>query len=424
MKKIIQFGLLIVLLISIASFSFAKLTITPSVSVKEEYNDNIFLESSDEEDDFITTIIPNIVIEYSPNKSFDLSLDYGLHYRFYRRHSYLDDTSLKETQNIDFQAQARPSSRFIIDISDVYERILIDIKERVAEENVFFNMTQRNTFSVSPHMLIPLTSTVSTTVGYRYSNIWHEPVFSEDVEELVDSDNHTAFLTLNKKFPLRINGALKYNYIAYRPDLGDEEDEIDKYDRHEGSVVIAYQIKPNFEVSGEIGESWFDYTRNDNTHISFWNIGTDYSKADTKLGVSYGYSFGDSSTVGVFKRRRFDLLFETGKVLRLTINPSRSTDTYLNIDRKDKSTGVAMSISRPLTKNLDVLLNGLWEKQKFLPEPEDEEVRITSIGGRFDYNVSRSITTSFGYRYSNRDSNIEEEDFHNNIVWLQAKVNF
>ncbi len=118
------------------------------------------------------------------------------------------------------------------------------------------------------------------------------------------------------------------------------------------------------------------------------------------------------------------MLFETGKVLRLTINPSRSTDTYLNIDRKDKSTGVAMSISRPLTKNLDVLLNGLWEKQKFLPEPEDEEVRITSIGGRFDYNVSRSITTSFGYRYSNRDSNIEEEDFHNNIVWLQAKVNF
>ena len=78
MKKIVCLGFLTAFLISIASITSAKTTISPSIIVKEQYNDNIHLDSSDEEDDFITKVIPGVRFEYTPNRSTDINLEYSV----------------------------------------------------------------------------------------------------------------------------------------------------------------------------------------------------------------------------------------------------------------------------------------------------------------------------------------------------------
>ena len=416
MKNIIRFGLLIVILISTIELSFAKLTVVPGISVKEEYNDNIFLDSSGEEDDFITTVSPEIELEYSPNRLLDLSLDYGLNFRFYSRHSSLNDTSIRETQNIEFQSQLRPFNRVFIDISDVYDRVPVDVRERFAIDNAYFNMTDRNTFSFSPYMILPLTSTISTTIGYGYGNIWHKN------KETVDSYTQSAYLRLNKRFSSKINGTLRYDYIAYRPDLSDDEPAVREYDRHEGSAGIVYRFNPDFEMNGEVGRLWTDFQTGEDAKLTFWNVATDYRFGSTNIGAGYSYSFDDSATSGAFKRSRVDLNLETGRVLRLLINPYYYNDEYININRKDKTTGVTFDVSRPLSEKISASLNGVLERQKF--SPEDEKVYRYSLGSALDYRLSRSITTSIGYRYNSRNSDVDTEDFHNNIAWLQAKLTF
>jgi hypothetical protein len=419
MKKSIVFcGFLAIMLMSTASYSLDKFKIIPSVSVTEEYNDNLFLAESDTEDDFITTVFPKIEIHSSPNRYLDLDLNYGLRFKIYADHSDLNDTSIRETQNVEFDAQARPLNRLFIDITDTYKRVPIDVDDSVAEGNVFFNMTERNTFFISPYVELPVTTTVSTRVGYSYTNIWH----SDD--ESIDSDSYSAFVTLDKRFSSKVEGTLRYSYQAYRPESTDVQDIIEEYDRQEGSAMVVYRANPNLEIRGEIGQAWTDFEEeeDDDTDNTFWSVETTYSFGSSEVGAGYSYDLLDSSTAGAYKSQRIYLSFATGKTLRLTVTPDYTENKYLNVDRKDELSGIALEISRPLSQKIDIVLTGAAETQKFLPE--DREVDRYSLGGILNYIVSRSITASAGYRFNNRDSTLDTADFDNNIAWLQAEVIF
>lgn len=421
MKQLNMAGLIVVILISTASLAFAKFSIVPSVGIQETYNDNIFLTNANEEDDFITTVSPGVKLEYAPNQSLELTLDYGLNFRFYSDHRDLNDTDIREIQNIKFQAQARPLSRIFIDVSDTYKRIAIDVREKTAEDNHFKNKTDTNIFSVSPYTILPLTTTITTTIGYIYNNTWYRD------SDGIDSESQSAFLTLNKKFTSRINGEVKYDYLTFNPDR--IEGATDKYNRHQGSVAATYQITPEFLINGNVGRAWFNYESLNDVNTSFWNIGTNYIlkiDLDTSLTVNYGTSFHDSTTSGgVYKSRKVDLNFATGKVLKLSVKPFHSVDKYLNTDRKDVILGAVVDISRPISERLNLSVNGSGENQRFVDK--DEKVNKYSAGSNIDYTVRKNITTGVGYRYSGYkkiSSDNVSDKYRNSTVWLQAKVTF
>lgn len=447
MNKITSLGILtIVLLFTIVSPSGAKFNIVPSVSVLERYNDNIFLTESDQEDDFITIFSPKIILNYSPNKDLDINLDYGFNFRFYSRHSELNDTSIRETQRANLQAQARPFQRFYVDVSDVYRRVPEDIRSEIVPDNEFENMTDSNIFSVSPYIEFPFTSTILSRFGYRYTDTW----FKSD--EGNDSESHSIYTSLTKKFPMGLNVALNYNYIAYRPKL------TDKYEGHQGTLSMDYQVSSDFKIWGGIGKTYIDFSSTSNEESDIWHVGSEYnldilggstirttynvflSNTDIEIDArhypdvievtdiesylteSYFLRDRNSVSTGITETERFDLSITTKKHFDFTINPYYKEEDELETSRLDKITGIAVYIQKPLTTKLSVSLDGLWERQKFLPD--DEKVKRYIAGGSFDYILSRSITTSIGYKYNERDAEAAEDDFRNNIVWVQATLIF
>jgi hypothetical protein len=398
--------------------AIAKVDITPSVTLREEYNDNIFLTESAKEFDYITKLSPGILIEYSPGSSLDLSLDYRLDFRFYSRNSEFNDTSLKDTQNVNLRAQARPMNRVFIDVSDNYKRVPTDVRRKVAADNAFLNMTDNNVFTVSPYTILPLSSTLSTKIGYGYNNTWY------DSKENTDSESHTAFLTLTNRFSSKLSGELKYDYYKYLTSEQKTSRLLEDYAKHSGSIGLTYQIGQSLTLNGQVGKSYFNFETGDNKQDSFWDINVDYNiRERASLGAGYSTMLNDSSTSGVYISRKFDMYFKTETPIKLSINPHHSHDEYLGSDdREDTITGINANIAFSLTRKIDLLCDGLWEKQKFLPE--DEKVRKYSIGSSLEYRLSTKITSSIGYRYNNSNSNIDSEDYKNNIVWLQAKVVF
>ncbi|MEK7698611.1 MAG: TIGR03016 family PEP-CTERM system-associated outer membrane protein, partial [Nitrospirota bacterium] len=105
MKKIIFIGLYVaVFSFSALSSAMAKLDIKPALTLREEYNDNIFLTKTNREDDFITSVSPNIRLNYALSY-LDLSLDYGLNFKFFAHHSELNLTSLTNTQTASLKHQ-------------------------------------------------------------------------------------------------------------------------------------------------------------------------------------------------------------------------------------------------------------------------------------------------------------------------------
>jgi hypothetical protein len=438
MKIFASIGLITVaVLLSIATFSYAKFTIDPSLTVREEYNDNIFLVQTGEEDDFITIISPNITLEYSPNTSLDFSLAYGLDFRFYSNNSDLNDTSLKDTQHADFRAQARPFHHVFIDVTDYYRRIPIDVRDRVVPDNFHENITESNTFIISPYADLPLTSTLSMRIGYSFTNEW----YADDSGN--NSDSHSAFLSFDKKFPVGLNTSIGYTYLAYRPELSDD------YDKHEGSVSAEYQLASNLRVWGGAGIAFLDFANRSNEDESVWDVGIEHGLENfggTTLSAVYSESLSetdpgdisyfettdsngtslfqerDSLTTGVMKIKRFDFILSANRHVDITINPYYTENEELESDRIDEITGVEVTFQKPLTTKLTAELNGYWETQEF--SPENEEVDQYSLGSSIEYFLSRSITTAFGYRFNKRNSNVPGDDYDNNIAWVEAKLTF
>jgi uncharacterized protein (PEP-CTERM system associated) len=68
--------------------SLAELTLSPSILLREEYNDNIFLDSSNKKDDFITSVNPAMILKYTSNNTL-LDLSYSLKYEYYVKNQSL-----------------------------------------------------------------------------------------------------------------------------------------------------------------------------------------------------------------------------------------------------------------------------------------------------------------------------------------------
>ncbi len=65
--------------------------LTPSLAVKEEYNDNILYTSTNTEKDFISTISPALALTNKTERT-DFSLSGRLDHRLYSSHRDLNDT--------------------------------------------------------------------------------------------------------------------------------------------------------------------------------------------------------------------------------------------------------------------------------------------------------------------------------------------
>src|SRR5688500_11612358 len=94
-----------VLLVSVLGPALAwgqVLTLTPSLTVEETYDDNIFQEADDEVDDFITTISPAIQLQYQPRTETDLTFEYQPSFQFFAQNA--DQNYVSHLLKLDFES--------------------------------------------------------------------------------------------------------------------------------------------------------------------------------------------------------------------------------------------------------------------------------------------------------------------------------
>ncbi len=419
MKSIIVSGLIAVLFTMMISTAYARVVFKPAVSVKEEYNDNIFLTENDKEDDFITTVSPSISLEYSPNKMLDLSLDYGLNFRIYGNNDQLNDTTLREIQSIRLDVAARPFSRIFLNLTDIYDRVAVDQRRRTAQDNAFLNKTERNILTISPYAVLPVTSSASVTAGYEYINTRY------DDSEASDSDSHSYFGSLDKKFNSKLTGFLKYRFTNYRADESNLQAGVDDYDKHEGTAGAAYKANSRTELSGEIGQSYLKSSELDDSDSLIWKLMAAYNQATEgalSAVAAYEKSFENSIINGVSEKERADLIVELGRIYKVSINPYYIVDKFVNIDRKDRVAGISSTISHNVSRKITASVSGSFEHQKL--SPEDNKIKQYYAGTSLDYRIRDNMTIGVYYSFSKRESDRNSDDYNNNIAWIQGTAEF
>lgn len=419
MQRIKILFFIFVIIIGFASRSWAELKLTPSISIREEYNDNIFLTPNNEEDDFITSIYPAINLTYDTNL-LNLSLDYGFNFRLYMHHSDQNETDLTNTQRAKLETTVSPYRNiFFVKVFDEYKRVTIDERRQVAIDNNFVNMTDSNRFLINPYLEYPLSGTLKTRIGYSYENIWYK------AKEGDDAENHLGTVSLIKEISPKITTSLSYNYLLHRPketeDKETEDKETEDYDRQDAILGINYQFSPKLTLNGEIGQTWFDFEKSEDRNTAIWNIQANYLLSEfITLSAVYSTSFLDSVNLGTYKSKKTaGTLSYNGKIpIKLTV--FKSIGTYTSVDREDRSSGINIdsSIPIPITPELSGTLTGSYSSFTFLPQ--DEKVKRYRLGLSFGYAL-RITTVTFGYTHNWNNSTVDENDYKNNIIWAQAR---
>jgi len=372
MKRFVLYAVVLTLLFTVSTSSFAKIEIRPFLQVTGEYNDNLFLERNNREEDFITYVYPSLLINYFPRDDLNMSLQYGLNFRFYANNSQLNTSSLNETQNITFETTFRPTERIFLDVSDIFRRVPIDEQLNTSPDNLSENMTEANVFRISPYVVFPIAPALTARVGYGYENVWYND------DALNDSESHSAFAGLTKVFPFDLSLSVDYDYSPVRSDTTN-------YDIHGISFNATYQINERFTIWGGFSQTFMNsdnFTGNDKiidpytglelSGISFngideedehfWNAGASYNWdafGGTELNIFYEETYSNSSvteerqeelkniplgrdgdkllvltvpsgefifdtsssTQGLTKLRRFDMHILLGKEVNILINP-------------------------------------------------------------------------------------------------------
>ena len=182
---------LTVLLVSLLGPALAwgqVLTLTPSLTIGERYDDNIFQEPEDEEDDFITMISPAIQLRYLPRAETDLTFEYKPVLEFFADNDSQNFASHR--LSLDFESPL--SRRFALKVNELLEitedpgdriREVDDISENPdarSRSNEARGRTIRNAAAVS----LDVGLTARTSLGLQFENLYDDVADKDELDEV------------------------------------------------------------------------------------------------------------------------------------------------------------------------------------------------------------------------------------------------
>ncbi|RMG69954.1 MAG: TIGR03016 family PEP-CTERM system-associated outer membrane protein, partial [Nitrospirae bacterium] len=166
----------------------------------------------------------------------------------------------------------------------------------------------------------------------------------------------------------------------------------------------------------------YDSSAIDDEDFSFWDAGLNYKLSEAlTLDASYKVDFVESVSTGTYKSKRYEGSLSYSKFITSTLSAFHSKSEYLEENREDKSTGISLDLTMPVTEKLSGTITGTYTKYTF--KPEDTKDKRYSL--RLALNYELKITTlSIGYTYNKNNSTDDTKDYKNNIIWAQARITF
>ena len=243
-------------LVAAAPAGAANFDLVPSLTVSEEWNDNIFETAANRRTDFITRAQPGFTSRYqAPVWRWDMG--YAFDYHHYARGSRGDEY----THNADLRGTVTLLDNLLfLDVSDTYHRVTLDVARTVVtESSLFLNQTDQNNAAVSPYLQWRLGQKNSLRTGYRFTDIRY---WGDGVER----QEHGAFADFSHEVTAKFSLSAGYAYTRL-------ESEPTRFDKHDVSGGFRYEYADRSFVFGQVGNSWQQFLGGTGVNYLFWNAG-------------------------------------------------------------------------------------------------------------------------------------------------------
>jgi hypothetical protein len=233
----------------------AAVEFTPSLTINEEYTDNVYSSHINKQDDFITEIYPGFSLLYeAPIWQWDVKYIYN-----YR---YFANLGESETSSHDLDVKGVINvidNFFYVDVSDRYERVSTDVTIDRTLEGYFDDQSDKNEFRVSPYFIFNSEGKTPIMVGYAYTNIWYK----EDTA--IDKEVNTVYLNAIHHLTSRLDLTSDLVFEEQRSNF-------DTVKQHKVLAGFSYEYAHASKVYAQAGYGWYD-TDTDSSGQPFWNAG-------------------------------------------------------------------------------------------------------------------------------------------------------
>ena len=427
MKTISRTGWFIALFLLITSFAHAEmkdllLHFQPSITVEEEYSDNIYLTSKNRKSDFITTIYPGLRFSTLPRSEktgqfqpaststdtkYGIDLDYKLGLVYYGKEEDNNFVSHRGTLNAWYTLDRRLTFRvmdYLIRSEEGREREY----SATALENQYLLSTQRGQRTIylrnvfEPSMEYQFGKENSVSLNYRNNIYENDSRLYQDSQE--DFINPRLSYWFNIRNGVSLEYGLTFGNFDRSPDFighmgrgrythrfnqktslfGDytylkrdfDSPSID-YDVHRPTLGIEHAFNPTLS-----GRAQFGY---------FWQ---NPEKGSTTGGFSYDISLTEKA-----QKTTYTLSFQGG------YTEDYFTAENLGFNKYHRAVG---TITHRLLERMDVGLSGSFERAKLGDGRTDQ---IWGVTGNASYELLKWLTLSLDVSHRENHSNMNVFDY-------------
>ena len=246
----------------------AELRVLPSITVGEEYDDNIFLTPNNKQDDFITRIIPAFVLGYRTG-FWSWDMDFAYDYRKYLKRTRTEDSTYRlnlrnRTELIDNQ--------LVFEAQDLNERVSLDVTKDYTQQSLFVNQTDENILTLNPYTVTGLGSGNMMFFGYKFVNSrYTEPSAISTVDNI-------GYLETRSELSSNMTFSTGIRYTR-------DKNKVDDYYKTDVYAGPRYTYAQNSYIYCLLGETWVDFTRFPQVKHLLWDIGFFHRYSTMTLAV-------------------------------------------------------------------------------------------------------------------------------------------
>jgi hypothetical protein len=208
-------------------------TLTPSISVSEEYNDNIFLDNRNRQWDFITSLSPALTL-YVNRPSYQLSAGYSFGADLYAREDRLSNAL--DTQNFVATGLYRLTPVLTLTASDAF--VFNRNSNQVAAQGFSSGRQKSWSNTFTPGMSWQMTPRDSLSLSATYGVLRFEGAGTG-----VGSDTLGFQSTLTHTFTPRFSGIIGYGFTYLDP----HEEDVSK--THTPTLGFSYVLTPTLTAT-------------------------------------------------------------------------------------------------------------------------------------------------------------------------------
>ena len=372
-------SIIILVFVSFGAAFAADVTLTPSLSLRGEYNDNIDFSRTNKQDDYIGTVSPGLTFGYATDV-----LDFGARATV-DVVRYMDQTNQdNERQNYGLDASYRMFERLSIRANGSYVKDTT-LDTELQETGLVERRSDRERYGGGGGLSFQISEVADIGIDYSYTRTDY------DLIDYTDSKRHSVSLPLNYSFNNRLD---TFTLRPYYRNLEDsDETKIDDYGL---SLGLAHTFTETLKGSATAGVRYTEREEQPSGRSDDdWGGTADVSldKSWQTASASLGYSLDLDYT---------------------------AEGELIEVDR------FSLSTSKMLTSRFSVLLSGSLYFTKSIGTPRNTDRRYYEVTPSLNYMITENHSLVLAYIYSNEHDKMltNDQDRDRNMVWLTLNFNF